>query len=66
MEAVAWVLVTPDQRLIYVNTINGDASYNWDPGRYNNLPLPPREVLAKKLAKYTQIPVSQCPVAEEA
>jgi hypothetical protein len=62
IETHSWILITPDGRRCHLNTYNGEVGAKVNPDNFTYDALPPKE-MAKKLKKYTEVPVSECPFA---
>lgn len=63
VKAESWILVTPDQKLIRVNTYDGNAGRNFDPSTVTHAAPSDAKELKRKLKGYTEVPVTDCPVA---
>lgn len=63
----SWILVTPDNRVLRVNTYDGNAGKNFDPnGEGVSHEMPDQKTWNKKLKGYTEVAISECPIATAA
>jgi hypothetical protein len=62
IETKSWILITPDGRRCHLNTYNGEVGAKVDPANFTYDALPPKE-MAKKLKKYREVAISECPFA---
>lgn len=62
LEVIAWVLITADRQITFVNTYNGVTGDKFDPKQSTTRMTD--EELVEKLVGYKEVPVWECPVAE--
>jgi hypothetical protein len=62
IETKSWIVMTPDGRRCHLNTYNGNVGPKVDPAAFTYDMLPTKE-MNKKLRKYKEVAISECPFA---